>query len=198
VQLFGINSLDLYSSGVSIQAMGVKLKRYQAVLLDSALSGLLTAWAMFASSFSIFMKDFVGVIIVWIAPWFGVFIADWLLRQRSYVASELQRTDRGNLYWSTNGVNWNGIVAFAVGLVLSTSAYSKAPPPVNFPLHWMTPFSNHFGAFYCPGTAAANCGPAGWFGGADLSVPFGILAAALVYVLLNKATGLIAKQREQV
>ncbi len=36
VQLFGINSLDLYSSGVSLQAMGLRLKRYQAVVLDSA------------------------------------------------------------------------------------------------------------------------------------------------------------------
>ena len=32
VQLFGINSLDLYSSGVSLQAMGIHLKRYQAVV----------------------------------------------------------------------------------------------------------------------------------------------------------------------
>ena len=35
VQLFGINSLDLYSSGVSLQAMGFSLRRYQAVMLDS-------------------------------------------------------------------------------------------------------------------------------------------------------------------
>ena len=34
VQLFGINSLDLYSSGVSLQAMGLNLKRYQAVILS--------------------------------------------------------------------------------------------------------------------------------------------------------------------
>ncbi|MDE3093975.1 MAG: hypothetical protein KGJ47_09365, partial [Acidobacteriota bacterium] len=80
---------------------------------------------------------------------------------------------------------------------LATTAYSKAPPPVNFPLHWMTPFSNHFGAFYCTGTAQANCGPAGWFGGADMSVFFGILSAALVYFVLEKATGNVARQVER-
>ena len=32
VQLFGINSLDMYSSGVTMQAMGIPVKRYQAVL----------------------------------------------------------------------------------------------------------------------------------------------------------------------
>ena len=58
----------------------------------------------------------------------------------------------------------------------------------------MTPISNHFNAFYCAGTKAAACGPAGWFGGADFSVPTGIIIAALVYFLLEKATGNVAQQ----
>ena len=194
VQLFGINSLDLYSSGVSVQAMGLKLKRYQAVLLDSVIACALTIWATFGSSFSIYMKDFVGVIIVWIAPWFGVYITDWLLRKYKYNAAELQKTDSSSLYWGNGGFNWNALIAFVIGLCVSTTAFSKAPPPVNFPLHWMTPFSNHYGAFYCDGSAKAACGPAGWFGGADMSVFFGIFGAALLYFILEKATGYVKKQ----
>ena len=60
VQLFGINSLDLYSSGVSLQAMGLRLKRYQAVVLDSILACGLTLYAVFQSTFSLYMKEFVG------------------------------------------------------------------------------------------------------------------------------------------
>jgi purine-cytosine permease-like protein len=195
VQLFGINSLDLYSSGVSLQAMGIHIRRYQAVLLDSVLAGLLTIWAVFQSTFSIYMKDFVGVIIVWIAPWLGIFLTDWLIRKYRYNASELQRTDRGGLYFGgASGINWSAIVAFIVGLVTATMCYSKAPPPVNFPLHWMTPISNHFGAFYCAGTTAANCGPAGWFGGADFSVPTGIIVAGLVYFVAERISGNVARQ----
>ncbi|MDH2903002.1 MAG: cytosine permease [Actinomycetota bacterium] len=194
VQLFGINSLDLYSSGVSVQAMGIHLKRYQAVLMDSVIACGLTIWATFGSSFSLYMKDFVGVIIVWIAPWFGIYITDWLLRKYRYDASEMQKTTSDSIYWSTSGYNWNALVAFVVGLILATTGYSKAPPPVNFPLHWMTPFSNHFGAFYCDGSVKANCGPAGWFGGADMSVFFGILSAALIYFVLEKLTGNVARQ----
>jgi purine-cytosine permease-like protein len=195
VQLFGINSLDLYSSGVSLQAMGIRIRRYQAVLLDSVLAGLLTIWAVFQSTFSIYMKDFVGVIIVWIAPWLGIFLTDWLIRRYRYNASELQRTDSEGLYFSgTTGTNWSAIVAFFVGLVTATMCYSKAPPPVNFPLHWMTPISNHFGAFYCAGTTAANCGPAGWFGGADFSVPTGVIVAGLVYFVAEKVSGNVARQ----
>jgi hypothetical protein len=60
----------------------------------------------------------------------------------------------------------------------------------------MTPISNHYGALFCNGTASANCapGPAGWFGGADFSVPTGIIIAALVYFVLEKLTGNVAGQ----
>jgi len=198
VQLFGINSLDLYSSGVSVQAMGLKLKRYQAVLMDSVIAGALTIWATFGSTFSIYMKDFVGVIIVWISPWFGVFIMDWVLRKYRYSAEDLQVEGSESRYWGTNGFNWNGIVAFGAGVVASAIGFSKAPPPVNFPLHWMTPFSNHFGSFYCDGSAKANCGPAGWFGGADLSIFFGILSAGLIYFVLNFANRFVENQTNRV
>ncbi len=197
VQLFGINSLDLYSSGVSLQAMGLRLKRYQAVVLDSFIACGLTIWATFQSTFSLYMKEFVGVIIVWIAPWFGILITDWLLRRYRYSAAELQRTDRRGIYFgSAGGVHWNGIVAFVVGLVSSTIAFSKAPPPVNFPFHWMTPISNHYGSA-CAGKLVNGACSAGWYGGADFSVPAGIIVAGLVYFLLEKATGYVARQVKQ-
>ncbi len=60
VQLFGINSLDLYSSGVSLQAMGLSLKRYQAVVLDSILACGLTLWAEFQSTFSLYHEGVRG------------------------------------------------------------------------------------------------------------------------------------------
>ena len=194
VQLFGINSLDLYSSGVSLQAMGIHLRRYQAVVLDSIIACLLTIWATFQSTFSLYMKEFVGVIIVWIAPWLGIYLIDWIMRRYRYNAAELQRTDRDGLYFSgSSGVNWNAIVAFVVGLVCSTIAFSKAPPPVNFPFHWMTPISNHYGGA-CAGNLVHGACTAGWYGGADFSVPAGIIIGALVYFVLEKATGNVAKQ----
>ena len=38
VQIFGVNSLDMYSSGVTLQAIGAPVKRYQAVLIDCAIA----------------------------------------------------------------------------------------------------------------------------------------------------------------
>jgi purine-cytosine permease-like protein len=187
VQMFSIDALVLYSSGVSLLATGVRIRRYQAVLLDGVLAGLLTVWATFQSSFSAYTKEFVGVIIVWIAPWLGVFLVDWWMRGRRYVAGDLERTDRGSRYFTGRfGVHRPGIIAFVGGLVSATVCFSKAPPPVNFPFHWMTPVSNAFGSFYCSGTAAAHCGPAGWFGGADFSAPVGIVVAGSLYYGLTR------------
>ena len=193
VQLFGINSLDLYSSGVSLQAMGVHLKRYQAVVLDSIIACLLTIWATFQSTFSLYMKEFVGVIILWIAPWFGILITDWFMRRYRYNAAELQRTDAGGLYFGRSGVNWNAIAAFVIGVVCATLAFSKAPPPVNFPFPWMTPISNHYGASCAANLVKGVC-TAGWYGGADFSIPAAVILAGLVYYVLEKATGNVARQ----
>ena len=40
------------------------------------------------------------MVIIWIAPWVAIFLVDWALRRWRYVPRELQRTDRGSLYWS--------------------------------------------------------------------------------------------------
>ena len=79
VQLFGINSLDLYSSGVSLQAMGL---RSSAIRPSSwtRCSPWLTIYAEFQLVVLALHLGLRGVIIVWIAPWFGIFIVDWLLR----------------------------------------------------------------------------------------------------------------------
>src|SRR5271170_5362937 len=99
VQLFGINSLDMYSSGVTMQAIGIPVKRYQAVVIDCIIALGVTMYAVFNSSFSTYLSDFVDVVIVWIAPWAAIFVVDWLLRRRRYVPGELQKTGRGGLYW---------------------------------------------------------------------------------------------------
>ena len=96
LQLFAINSLDLYSSGVTLQAIGLRLKRWQAVMVDTAIAGGLTAYAIFSSSFSTLLKDFVDCVIVWIAPWLAIYLVDWALRRFRYVPAELQRETGGS------------------------------------------------------------------------------------------------------
>ena len=111
-----------------------------------------------------------------------------------YNSQELQRTSRGGIYYAgRSGVRWNALAAFAIGVVSATVCFSKAPPPVTFPFHWMTPVSNHFGASCAVDLVNGIC-TSGWYGGADFSVFAGVLLSALVYFVLEKRSGHIARQ----
>jgi nucleobase:cation symporter-1, NCS1 family len=156
LQLFSINSLDLYSSGVTLQALGVRLQRWKAVLLDTAICTIFTIYAVFSSGFSTFIKDFVDCVIVWIGPWTAIYLVDWLLRRYRYAPRELQR-QRGGLYWRGNGVHWPAMAAQALGMLAAVMALDTS--------------------FYVSPISSAT-------GGADFSVFMGMGVAALAYLVL--------------
>jgi purine-cytosine permease-like protein len=167
LQLFCINSLDMYSSGVTLQAIGIPVKRYQAVVIDCVIALGVTMYAVFNSSFSTYLSDFVDVVIVWIAPWAAIFVVDWLLRRRRYVPSELQKTTRDSLYWHSGGVFWPAIIAQLVGMFAAISALSAT-----FTLpHWLNELTFHTTDY-----------PANY--GADFSVFLGVGVGGLVYLVL--------------
>jgi NCS1 family nucleobase:cation symporter-1 len=153
-QIFAINSVDLYSSGVTLQALGLRIKRWQAVVIDTVLGCGLTAYAVFSSSFDTLLTDFADCVIAWIAPWMAIFLVDWALRGFHYDPAELQRTDRGGLYWRRGGVHWPAIVAQACGSTASVLAISQT--------FWVGPIAK-------------------WADGADFSVFTGVLVAGAVY-----------------
>jgi purine-cytosine permease-like protein len=166
VQLFAINSLDMYSSGVTLQAMGVKVKRSQAVIIDCVIALGVTMYAIFNTSFNTYLKDFVDVVIVWIAPWAAIFLVDWWMRRSRYVPAELQRTDKGGLYYRTGGIYWPAIIAQVVGMFAAISALSAT---FSLP-HWLNEVTRH------------NADKFGY--GSDFSVFMGMGVGALVYLVL--------------
>ncbi|MGH9292361.1 MAG: purine-cytosine permease family protein [Acidimicrobiales bacterium] len=163
LQLFAINSLDLYSSGVSLLALGLKVKRYQAVLIDSALCILVGLIAILNSSFKTYLSDFVAAVICWISAWCGIFLVDWILRKYRYVPAELQKTDRSSIYWEQGGVNWAAIFAQTCGIVASVLALDQ--------LFYVGPIAKAL-AF-------------GGAQGADMSVFTGFFGGALVYAIVG-------------
>ena len=170
LQLFAINSLDLYSSGVTLQAIGLRLKRWQAVMVDTAIAGGLTAYAIFSSSFSTLLKDFVDCVIVWIAPWLAIYLVDWALRRFRYVPAELQR-ETGGLYWRKGGIHWAAVVAQVVGMVAALMGLSQTF------FHGLLSSHTH---------------------DADFSVYLGICVAGLLYlVLAGKEVRREADQQDQ-
>jgi nucleobase:cation symporter-1, NCS1 family len=159
-QLFAINTMDLYSSGVTLQAIGLPLKRWGCVLVDTIVAGAVTALVIFKGHFYADLSGFLDYIVVWISAWFGILFVDYLLRRGHYDSDSIV-APRGGLYSYQGGVNWKGIFSLALGMVAAlmwTDAQFYQPP------------------YYSPLSSATH--------GADFSWLFGFAVSSLAYWIL--------------
>ena len=106
----------MYSSGVTLQAIGIPLKRWGCVLVDTVISGAVTALVIFKGNFYTDLSGFLDYIVVWLGPWFGILLVDYLLRRGKYDSVSLAER-RGGLYWRDGGFNWKALLALAAGHV---------------------------------------------------------------------------------
>jgi purine-cytosine permease-like protein len=164
-QLLAINTIDLYSSGVTLQALGVPIKRWLAVFVDIAVCAVVTYFILFHGNFS---KDFAGFllyIVVWLSAWFGIVLVDYLLRRGRYDPPALA-AGRGGLYWRRGGIHWPAIIAQALGMVAALMWINAA---FAFPAY-TGPIASHF-----PG-----------LNGGDLSWAIGLVVGGGTYYLLAR------------
>jgi nucleobase:cation symporter-1, NCS1 family len=165
IQLLSINTIDMYSSGVTLQALGLPIRRWGAVILDTVVCAVVTGIILFHGNF---YKDFSGFllyIVVWLSAWFGILMTDYLLRGRKYDSLSL-RSARGGLYWRNGGVHWPAIIAQALGMVAALMWINAASAFPSF----TGPISNHF-----PGLV-----------GGDFSWALGLVVGAGAYWLLAR------------
>ncbi len=110
--------LDIYSSGLNLLTLGVRLPRYQSVAIDGVIMILGNIYMLFIS------KDFLGtfqgfllVLGVPLAAWAAVFLVDMAtLRRDGYDERELYAgPSRGG---SARPVNLAGVVAWLVGVTV--------------------------------------------------------------------------------
>lgn len=118
VTLFAVNSMDLYSSGLTLQAIGVKLKRWHCVVVDMVIATAVAAITIFNSDFNRLYSEFLSLLIVWLSPWLAIYLVDWLLRRGEYDAQGLLN-ERGGPYWGRAGFNVHGVGAQLLGMVAS-------------------------------------------------------------------------------
>jgi purine-cytosine permease-like protein len=88
--LVGGAVLDIYSSGLSMLAAGVRLPRWQAAFVDGVIMIVGTVYVVFFGNE--FLGQFTGFLItlgVPIAAWCGIMLADIALRRRDYAEAEL-------------------------------------------------------------------------------------------------------------
>src|SRR6202167_3879539 len=122
--LIGGSVLDIYSSGLALLTLGLRIPRYRAALIDGTVMTLGTIYVVFVAHN--FVGQFEGFLItlgVPIAAWCGVMLADIALRRRDYTESDLFTTSGryGDIRW----IPVLAVIASTVigwGLVVNTSA----------------------------------------------------------------------------
>ncbi|MGH3156566.1 MAG: purine-cytosine permease family protein [Streptosporangiaceae bacterium] len=165
VQLFAINTIDLYSSGVTLQSLIPKLKRLQCVAIDTVVCGAVAAYAVFSSHFYTLLSDFLLFIILWLGPWCAIFLVDSFLRRDRYDTASLQDERGGRYfrgaYFRRGGFHWPAIIAQLLGMAVAAL--------------WLNAYSPYVGYF-----ASRN----GGLLGSDFSVFLGLIVGGAVYWLL--------------
>jgi nucleobase:cation symporter-1, NCS1 family len=162
VQLFAINTLDLYSSGVTLQSLIPRLKRLHCVAIDTVVCAGFAAYAVFSNNFFGLLTGFLLYIILWLAPWCAIYLVDSYLRRNRYDHDALLDESRGSRYFRNGGVHWPAIVAQLAG---GAAAFL-----------WLNASSG--------GTLAAVGPLSSRNNGSDFSVFIGLFVGGVVYYLL--------------
>jgi purine-cytosine permease-like protein len=145
-----------YSSGLSLQAIGLKVHRYAATLIDVAVTTAVTLYILFVQDFTTALNNFIALLIVWVGPFGGVWICDGFLRRGQYDAPAIHsRAGAGGRYWGWHGLNPAGCIAMTAGM--AAAVMTMKSPIYDGPI-------------------------AGALGGADLSWLVGLPTSVLCYL----------------
>jgi nucleobase:cation symporter-1, NCS1 family len=128
------NILGVYSSGLSLQSVGIPVPRYGAVLVDAVIGSAMTVYAVFISDFLTTLQEFLQFMVWWYAGFTAIFIVDLILRGRDYDGMELHRP--GGRYWYTSGFNIRGLVALALA-VGAAALFANTT-------HWQSPIVTNY------------------------------------------------------
>ncbi len=145
------NALNIYTGALSLLTLDVPIKRWVSVIAVGILGGLLALYG--SSGLSAKYENFLLLISYWIGPWLAVVLVDFFLHP-----GQPTRPEKGWRGAFRRAVEWPGLVAFLVGLIVSI------------------PFMN----------SALYVGPmANLLHGADIAYYVGFLVAGLLYYVLR-------------
>jgi NCS1 family nucleobase:cation symporter-1 len=151
------NAMTAYSSGLALQAVGLRLRRSRSVLLDGTVGAAMTMYALLVSNFLDTVSNMMQLVVTVMGPTMAVYVADVLWRRNVYDGPGLTDQTSAGPYWYTAGVNWAGAIAVLVGIGVS---------------------------LLCVATEVYTGPIAKAIGGVDLSLPVGLLVPAVLYVTL--------------
>jgi purine-cytosine permease-like protein len=122
--LIGGAVLDIYSSGLALLTLGLRVPRWTAAGIDGVIMIIGTIYIVwFAGSFIGPFQGFLITLGVPIAGWCGVFLADLAMRKRAYAEADLYRSE--GRYGAVNPVAVGlSLVGTAIGWGLVTNGFA--------------------------------------------------------------------------
>ncbi|HEY3775070.1 MAG TPA: cytosine permease [Solirubrobacteraceae bacterium] len=122
---------SIYSSGLTLQTMGIKLSRPKTVWFDAVVGvGISVYGVLIAANFLTVLQNFLLWSIYWLAPFYGIFMVELLTRRGGYDQRGLH-AHGGGRYWYRGGVRWGAMIALGLGMassaLLSNTPYLKGP-----------------------------------------------------------------------
>ena len=164
--LVGGAILDLYSSGLTLISIGLPVKRYVAASIDSLIMVLGTIYLVWiADDFFFPFQGFLITLGVPIATWSAIFVADVLLRKKSYDESDLFNEQGRYGAW-----NVKSLALMALGSIVGWGFVTN---PFASWLSWQGYFLGVFG------------GKDGQWAGANLGVAFALVIGFVGYFALS-------------
>ncbi|WP_439673466.1 purine-cytosine permease family protein [Embleya sp. MST-111070] len=155
------NVMTTYSSGLSLQALGLRMSRSRSVVIDAILGGALCAYALLSPDFMTALNDILTLTVTFLGPLMAIYGVDIVMRRNAYDGIALHQEHPGGAHWYRNGYNPAGIIALIAG---TTAAVLFANTTV----------------LVGPGASALD--------GLDLSALLGPVVAAVIYAMLGRSS----------
>jgi len=115
--------LGLYSSGLNLLALGVKVKRYKTVFIDASVMTLGSAYVLFIShSFVSPFESFLELLADGLAPWAAILAVDLILHRaydtQTLIGASEQLQGNHSRRWR---INWAGLCSWFTGVLIGLS-----------------------------------------------------------------------------
>jgi nucleobase:cation symporter-1, NCS1 family len=111
------NVITTYSSGLALQAVGIRARRAVTVGVDGIVAVSLTIYALFISNFFDSLNNFLSLSVAVLGPCIAIYVTDSFLRSHQYDGLQLSDESPQSPFWYYNGICWAGVAAEGFGTV---------------------------------------------------------------------------------
>jgi purine-cytosine permease-like protein len=154
INTIALNAMTAYTSSMALQAIGFRLRRIPAAIIVGVVGTALTIYLVLSSSLLEAANLMLQFLVVVSGPAMAIFVVDVILRRYDYDGVDLFHDRPGGRFWYSAGWSIPGITALFAGGIATALCLSTSV--------WSGPIAQLTGYI-------------------DLSVPVGMLVAAVLY-----------------